>query len=61
MLVSRPGMPNGWRVVGRGSWLQIGSFSYFGWGFFKMGGTFGGNKASRKQTNLFAAVQEKMP
>jgi hypothetical protein len=61
MQVSRPGMPNGWPGVGKGFWMQIESFPYFERVFFKQGGTFGGNKTSRKQTTLFAAVQEKMP
>jgi hypothetical protein len=54
-------MLNGWPVVGKGFCLQIESFSYFGRFFLEQGGTFGGSKASRKQTTLFAAVQEKMP
>jgi hypothetical protein len=50
-------MPNGWRVVGKGFWIIF----LIRMVFLKQGGTFGGNTASRKQTTLFAAVQEKMP
>jgi hypothetical protein len=49
MWACRRGMPSGWRVVGKG-FYQI-----------KPGGTNTGRKASRKQTNLFAALEEKMP